>query len=134
MNIRKPNKRLYTFANYQLDEGEYFLLRDGKPVPLQPKVFTTLLALVERHGHIVSKEELMLIIWPDTFVEEINLAKNISILRKTLSSDIAFQEFIETVPKRGYRIVCEVQEIIEESTNATVPRLPETETTSQIDQ
>lgn len=126
MNIRKPNNRLFTFANYQLDEEEYLLLRDGKSVPLQPKVFATLLALVERHGHIVGKEELMQIIWPDTFVEEINLAKNISILRKTLGSNDPAdpgQEFIETVPKRGYRFVCPVQEAFKESSDTTAKKL-----------
>jgi len=123
VNMRKQNKHLYAFANYQLDKGEYLLLRDGKSIPLQPKVFATLLALVERHGRIVGKEELMRTIWPDTFVEEINLAKNISILRKTLSSDAADQEFIETVPKRGYRFVCAVQEIIERNTSQVVSKL-----------
>jgi TolB-like protein/DNA-binding winged helix-turn-helix (wHTH) protein/Tfp pilus assembly protein PilF len=106
-------KPIYEFGPYRLDAAERLLTRDGEVVPLQPKVFDLLLALVARHGRLVEKEELMTAVWPDTFVEEANIASNISNLRKTLSQN--GRQFIETVPKRGYRFVAEVREIVEES-------------------
>lgn len=103
---RQPN-RIYEFGPYLLDATERLLRRDGQAVPLQPKVFDLLLTLVERHGHLLEKDELMNAVWPDTVVEEANLSNNISILRKTLSDN--GQQFIETEPKRGYRFVAPVQ-------------------------
>ena len=80
-------------------------------VPLTPKAFDTLLALVEQSGHVLAKEELMKRVWPDSFVEENNLAQNISTLRKVLSEEAeGGQKYIETVSKRGYRFVAEVRE------------------------
>ncbi len=90
------------------------LLRDGNHVPLTPKAFATLLALVEAGGHVVDKEELIRKVWPDTFVEEVNLAKNISYLRKILGEEES-ERFIETIPKRGYRFVMAVKETLEET-------------------
>jgi DNA-binding winged helix-turn-helix (wHTH) protein/TolB-like protein len=103
-------KQIYEFGPYRLDPDERLLLRDGAGVPLQPKVFDLLLTLVERHGRLLEKDELMRLVWPDTVVEEANLANNISILRRTLSEN--GQQFIETVPKRGYRFVAPVQELV----------------------
>jgi Tol biopolymer transport system component/DNA-binding winged helix-turn-helix (wHTH) protein len=100
-------KHFYEFGPFRLDAGERVLLRDGQIVPLQPKVFETLRALVERHGHVMDKDELLRRVWPDTFVEEVSLAKNVFVLRKTLGDD---REYIETIPKRGYRFVAEVRE------------------------
>jgi DNA-binding winged helix-turn-helix (wHTH) protein/TolB-like protein len=102
-------KQIYEFGPYRLDPAERLLLREGEVVPLQPKVFDLLLAPVERHGHLLEKDELMNAVWPNTFVSEANLANNISILRKTLSED--GQPFIETAPKRGYRFVAAVREL-----------------------
>src|SRR5215510_8210526 len=102
-------KQIYEFGPYRLDLDERLLLRHGEVVPLQPKVFDLLLALVERHGHLLEKDQLMNAVWPDTFVSEANLANNISILRKTLGED--GQQFIETAPKRGYRFVAAVREL-----------------------
>src|SRR5215470_4174075 len=107
------SKRIYEFGPYRLDCAERLLWRDGEVVPLQPKVFDLLLALVERYGRLLEKDELMKAVWPDTIVEEANLANNISILRKTLSQN--GQQFIETVPKRGYRFVANVKKVEEES-------------------
>lgn len=100
------SKGFYVFADFRLDLGERQLFREGSPVPLPPKVFETLLALVEDAGHILEKEELMARLWPDTFVEENNLNKNVSLLRKTLGSGEA--AFIETIPRRGYRFTAPV--------------------------
>lgn len=97
-------KRL-RFGAYILDAEEKVLLRDGKVVPIPPKVLELLLILVENHGHVVEKEALMSRLWADTFVEESNLTFSIRKLRKILGDDTRHPQFIETVPKRGYRFV-----------------------------
>jgi len=106
----ESEKRCYEFGPFRLNAAEYVLLRDGKVVPLTPKVFETLLVLVENSGHVVDKNELYKQVWQDAFVEESNLTKNISILRKILSEGDGETSFIETVPKRGYRFVVPVRE------------------------
>jgi pimeloyl-ACP methyl ester carboxylesterase/DNA-binding winged helix-turn-helix (wHTH) protein len=101
-------KRFYVFGVFRLDVAERLLFNEKGPVPLTPKAFDTLLCLVENHGHVLGREELMAQVWPDSFVEENNLAQNISTLRKVLGPDGA--KLIETVPKRGYRFVADVKE------------------------
>src|SRR5262245_16410175 len=120
-------KQIYEFGHYQLDAAERLLMRDGAVVPLQPKVFDLLLALVERHGRLLEKDELMNLVWPDTVVEEANLANNISILRKTLGEN--GQQFIETVPKRGYRFVAPVDKLMDRSVEPVVVELPQMQVT-----
>lgn len=93
----------YEFGPFQLDTAEHSLLCDGRPVPLTPKVFQLLEVLVRNSGHLVEKEKLLRELWPDSFVEEGNLNRNISILRKVLGVDSSGRPYIETVPKRGYR-------------------------------
>ena len=78
-------------------------------MPLTPKVFDTLLALLENSSHVLTKKELMQQVWPDSFVEENNLAQNISILRKALGQGKEGEHYIQTVPKRGYRFVADVR-------------------------
>ena len=78
----------YEFATFHLDPLERTLARNGQTVPLAHKVFETLLLLVQNSGHVMGKEELMERIWPDSFVEETNLAQNISILRKALGAEV----------------------------------------------
>jgi TolB-like protein/DNA-binding winged helix-turn-helix (wHTH) protein/Tfp pilus assembly protein PilF len=102
------DKRFYEFGPFRLDAREFVLLRDGQNIALTPKVFETLLVLVENSGHIVDKNEFYKRVWQDAFVEETNLTKNISILRKILGEDDPEIFFIETVPKRGYRFVAPV--------------------------
>src|SRR5262245_11941193 len=104
----------YEFGPFHLDEAEHLLLRDGEAVPLTPKAFDLLLALVERHGHLLEKEELLKKVWPDTFVEESNLSSNISLIRKALGDGENGHRYIETAPKRGYRFVASVREIVGE--------------------
>jgi Tol biopolymer transport system component/DNA-binding winged helix-turn-helix (wHTH) protein len=104
-------KHIYEFGPFRLDAAEHLLLRDGEAVPLTPKAFDLLLSLVEHHGHLLEKDELMKKVWPDTFVEEANLSSNISIIRKVLGDGENGQKFIETVPKRGYRFVAGVREV-----------------------
>src|SRR5262249_48359106 len=103
--MRKQTKQLYEFGPFRLDVDERLLMRDGRMTPLSPKVFDTLLVLVENSGRVVSKDELMQSLWPDTFVEESNLTQNISQLRRALGDGAADAQYIETIPKRGYRFV-----------------------------
>ena len=102
-------KGLYEFGPFRLDVDERLLLRAGEVVPLTPKAFDLLLALIAQPGHLLEKEVLLKTVWPDSFVEENNLADNISKLRKALSDGENGQKFIETIPKRGYRFVAEVR-------------------------
>ncbi|MGH9936584.1 MAG: winged helix-turn-helix domain-containing protein, partial [Blastocatellia bacterium] len=100
----------YEFGPFRLDAGERLLLRGGESVPLTPKAFDLLLALVEHHGHLLEKDELMKLVWPDTFVEEANLSSNVSLIRKALGDGANGQKYIETVPRRGYRFVAGVRQ------------------------
>lgn len=99
-----PRPEPYAFGPFLLEVDERRLSRDGRIVPLTPKVFDTLVLLVERAGHLVTKGELMAALWGDLVVEEANLTKNIWLLRKALSEETE-GPFIETVPKIGYRWV-----------------------------
>ncbi len=107
--MTQTHKQLYEFGLFRLDAGERLLLRDGKVVPLTPKAFDLLLALVEQPGRLLEKEVLLKTVWPGSFVEENNLADNISRLRKALGEGEQGQKFIKTIPKRGYRFVAEVR-------------------------
>jgi len=98
----------YRFGSFQLDETERLLLCSGVKVLLPPKVFDTLLLLVQHAGQLVTKEYLLQNLWPDTFVEEANLSVNIATLRKALSEGAGESEYIETHRKRGYRFVANV--------------------------
>jgi Tol biopolymer transport system component/DNA-binding winged helix-turn-helix (wHTH) protein len=111
--MRLSVKHFYEFGPFRLDATERLLLRDGQHVPLTPKAFETLKALVENGGHVIDKDELIKRVWPNTFVEEVNLAKNISSLRKILGAEQS-EQYIETIPKRGYRFVARVKEIWDE--------------------
>ncbi|MGH9853716.1 MAG: DPP IV N-terminal domain-containing protein [Blastocatellia bacterium] len=102
---------IYEFGSFRLDAQERLLQRDGATISLTPKAFDLLLALVERHGRLVDKEELFQTVWPDTIVEESNLSSNIALIRKALGDGESGQKFIETVPKRGYRFAAPVREI-----------------------
>ena len=96
------------FGPFQLDPSEHRLLRDGRPVPLTPKVFDVLCVLVREHGRLVSKERLLEEVWPERFVDEANLNRCVSVLRKALGESAGKQRYIETVPKVGYRFVAPV--------------------------
>ena len=98
----------YRFGEFTVDADQKVLLRNGTPLPLAPKIFDTLLILVENSGRIVEKDALMNRLWPDTFVEEANLTFNIQQLRKALGDNARKPLFIETVTRRGYRFVAEM--------------------------
>src|SRR5919199_3646906 len=104
-------RHLYEFGPFRLDATERLLLRGEQHIPLTPKAFETLLVLVEHGGHVIEKNELMKKVWPNTFVEEVNLAKNVSSLRKILGGETSEQPYIETIPKRGYRFIAGVREV-----------------------
>jgi DNA-binding winged helix-turn-helix (wHTH) protein len=117
-------KELYEFGPFQLDPEKRLLLRDHQPIPLQLKAFETLLVLVRQGDQVVLKEDLMQAVWPDTFVEEGNLAQNIFVLRKTLGPMDGDQRYIATIPGRGYRLAAKVRVVCVERSGAAVS-LPE---------
>src|SRR5262249_57467479 len=101
--MRESSHLIYEFGAFQLEPDERRLKRDGKQVSLTPKAFDTLVMLVERAGHLVEKEELISALWPDSFVEEANVAQHVWTIRKTLGEADNGGPFIETVPKKGFR-------------------------------
>jgi DNA-binding winged helix-turn-helix (wHTH) protein/TolB-like protein/Flp pilus assembly protein TadD len=101
-------KHFYDFGPFRLDPFERLLLRGHEVVPLTPKAFEMLLVLIESSGHVLTKDELMKRVWPDTIVEEANLSHNIYKLREALGEGRNGEKFIETVPRRGYRFVAKV--------------------------
>jgi DNA-binding winged helix-turn-helix (wHTH) protein/tetratricopeptide (TPR) repeat protein len=108
---RDPNRRIYEFSGFRLDPAQRRLLHYGKAIPLKPKLFDLLLFLVKMEGQLVEKDDLMREVWPDTIVEENNITVSISMLRKILGEDRLERQFIETVPRRGYRFVADVTQI-----------------------
>ena len=107
MSMDERRQNIYEFGPFYLDTRERVLLRDGKPVPLTPKAYETLLALISKSGHIVDKEELMRQVWPNVVVEENNLTGNIFALRKVFDG----HHYIETVARRGYRFTADVKQV-----------------------
>src|SRR5689334_20570727 len=105
--MEQPDNLTYDFGRFRLKTAERVLLREGELVPLTPKVFDILITLVENSGQVVAKDDLMKRVWPSTYVEEGNLTQNISLLRKALGETSGGAQFIETVPRRGYRFVAE---------------------------
>src|SRR5262249_42641314 len=96
---------VYEFGTFRLEVGERRLTCDGRSIPLTGKAFETLRVLVERHGTLVSKRDLMNAVWPETAVEENNVDRNISALRKALGENSDDLQSIETVPRAGYRFI-----------------------------
>jgi len=103
------SNHLYRFGDFTIDADQRVLFRAGQLVALAPKVFDTLLILVESRGRIVEKEELKRRLWPDTFVEEANIAFNIQQVRKCLSDDARNPRYVGTVARRGYRFLADVE-------------------------
>src|SRR5208283_4740231 len=101
--------RSYEFEDFLVNVDKRLLFRQGKAVRLTPKAFDTLLLLVERKGQVISKDDLMREVWPDTAVEENNLNQNISTLRRVLGENRGENRYIATVPGQGYRFVPLVQ-------------------------
>lgn len=100
---------IYEFGEFRLDATKRVLLREGAPVPLTPRVFDTLLYMVEHHDTVLEKNRLMEAVWPDVVVEENNLTQNISTLRRVFGETPGSHRFIVTLPGRGYRFVADVK-------------------------
>jgi DNA-binding winged helix-turn-helix (wHTH) protein/TolB-like protein/Tfp pilus assembly protein PilF len=113
--MSNPVNQFYEIGPFRIDVANRLLLRDGAPLPLTPKAVDTLLALVQHNGQVLNKEELMKLVWPDSVVEEGNLTQNIYLLRKTLSEGSNGRNYIETIPRRGYRFVGDAHEAREEA-------------------
>src|SRR5262245_1155822 len=111
MSEQNHNLERYEFDAFRLNVDERVLNKGNQAVPLTPKAFDTLVVLVRNSGHVMDKDTLLKKVWPDTFVEEGVLAVNIAAIRKALGDGDGGRSYIETVPRRGYRFVCDVQAI-----------------------
>ena len=117
---------IYAFGPFRLDPVEKVLRREGQPLPLSPRALEMLLVLVQRSGQVVQKEEMLRLVWPDTFVEEGNLTVHMSALRKALGDVAEGSAYIETLPRRGYRFCLPVEVLRNEPPLMVVERLKET--------
>jgi TolB-like protein/Flp pilus assembly protein TadD len=109
--MAKQAEYFYEFGPFRVDPAQRLLWRDGQLLPLMPKLFDTLLLLVENSGQVLEKSELMQELWPDSFVEEGSLAHNVSILRKLLGAGPGSGQYIETLARRGYRFTSDVRQV-----------------------
>src|SRR5205085_12471140 len=114
----------FEFGPFRIDIAKRLLRRDGEVVPLTPKTFDLLLALIECRGEVVSKDELMARVWPDSFVEDGNLTYNISVLRKALGERAGEHHYIITAPGQGYRFAADVKEVCDQPQAVEVARPP----------
>src|SRR5437899_9413496 len=118
--MQTASVHIYEFGQFQLDTGQRLLRRlDGTPVPLTPRVFETLLYMIEHHESVLDKERIMEAVWPDSIVEENNLAQAISKLRQVFGETPGSHSYIVTIPGRGYRFVADVNK------RAAAPPTPE---------
>src|SRR5271170_6189359 len=110
-------KELYEFGPFRVNPEKEILLRAGEPIQLTPKTFQILLVLIRHGEEVVTKDDLMKTVWPDTFVEETNLTRNIFMLRKALGERPQDHRYVVTVPGRGYRLAEKVQVVPGEELN-----------------
>ncbi len=113
-------KLLYEFGPFQVDPAKQVLLRENQPVAITPKVFETLLILIRHNRDVVTKDDLIKGVWPDSFVEESNLSQNIFVLRKTLGDTPEDRRYIATIPGRGYRFVAEVRMVAQDGDDVLI--------------
>jgi pimeloyl-ACP methyl ester carboxylesterase len=127
MKKSEQRQTIYRFGVFSLDPGEGILSTHGREIPLSGKAFDTLRVLVENAGHVVSKQELIDRLWPGLHVEENNLAQHISLVRKTLAAVDAATEYVQTMPRRGYRFAVDVENAAEPETSPLPPTpIPQT--------
>ena len=126
---------MYEFDKFRFDPANHLLLSEDDSVPLTPKAFDVLLVLVQNGKRLTTKEELIAKVWPDSFVEEANLTVNISALRKALGETSNGKQYIETVPKKGYRFVAPVKEVSEkEEGKADIRETPSAKDAQEVAQ
>ena len=113
-SANQKRKELYEFGPFRVNPEKEILLRAGEPIQLAPKTFQILLVLVRHSNEVVTKEDLMKAVWPDTFVEEANLSRNIFMLRKALGERPQDHRYVVTVPGRGYRLAESVHLVAED--------------------
>src|SRR5437868_14143900 len=111
MAMPQRSRHLYDFGPFRLDPERHRLMRNGEAVHLSPKSIDALVVLVQNAGKLLERETLMQAVWADTFVEDANLTVAISHLRKALGQNGETAEYIETVPRVGYRFVADVREV-----------------------
>jgi len=121
--VNNEQAHFYEFGQFRLDANQRLLWRQGNVVPLPPKAFDLLLELVASDGHLLTKEQLLERVWPDSFVEEANLSHNIYKLREALGENQNGEKCIETVPRRGYRFVAKVTKMRDEGTDVLVQQI-----------
>jgi DNA-binding winged helix-turn-helix (wHTH) protein/tetratricopeptide (TPR) repeat protein len=114
--LKGINPKVYEFSGFRLEEAQQRLLYRGEPVALKPKILDLLLFLIKSRGQLIAKDDLLREVWRDTIVEENNITVSMSILRKILGENRDKPQFIETVPRRGYRFVAKVIELSTEPT------------------
>ena len=119
-----PRNDLYEFGPYRLEPAERRLLRDGQEVSLPPKAFDVLVVLVSRADHLVSKDDLLKEVWPDTFVEEASLSYTVSVLRKALQAGADQVRYIDTVQKLGYRFTHPLRTVTASGSRGDIEVLP----------
>lgn len=120
MSANGAAKHFFEFDEFRVEVEERRLLQNGLPVALASRDLDILLALIQNAGNTVDKNDLMETVWEDTFVEEGNLNRHVSTLRKLLGDDPKEQRFIKTIPKRGYRFTADVREIVEQGDTVTI--------------
>jgi DNA-binding winged helix-turn-helix (wHTH) protein/TolB-like protein/Flp pilus assembly protein TadD len=113
--LANGTRRFYEFGPFRLDANRHRLLRDGEVVPLSPKAIETLILLVQNPGKLLERETLMDALWPGVIVEDANLTVAVSQLRKAINENGDLGEFIQTIPRVGYRFVAEVRTVEERS-------------------
>jgi DNA-binding winged helix-turn-helix (wHTH) protein/tetratricopeptide (TPR) repeat protein len=131
----KPSriKYLYEFGPFRLDPQKRLLTRGTDPVSLTPKVIETLVVLIENRDRVVSKDDLMKILWPDSFVEESNLSQNVFVLRKALGDSSQERRYIVNVPGRGYQFAETVREVEQVQLGAQLGTMQEVEETLRLE-
>jgi Tol biopolymer transport system component/DNA-binding winged helix-turn-helix (wHTH) protein len=110
MSVDQEKSRFYEFADFSVDVDRRLLAQNGEPVSLTPKVFEMLVTLLEHRGEVITKRQLMDLLWPDSFVEESNLTQNVAVLRKALGDNSKQPKFVITVPGQGYKFVGDVRQ------------------------
>src|SRR5260370_24750937 len=123
-----PERHYYEFGPFRFDGQKHRLSRDGEPVDLPTKSTDALLVLVKNKGKLLEREALLQAVWADSFVEDANLTVAISNLRKALGQNGEAAEYIETIPRVGYRFVAEVRDVREEPRPLIIEKLTQSRT------